>query len=205
MLKPVIVLLATAMLVGSPTAEAGVAEAKPAAKMTKKAAAPAKAKPKAKAPAAKKATPKKAADVRASAQRTSAAAGLKMKLDLAASVKVSGRMGMPSADAVVYTNRQGAVTGVTIKSAGLPDPERLDGRSSRYVVWLMGKDGQRARRLGELESRNGARAVFGYTAESPLEGYERLVITTEGQTPSARPMGTQRMMGDMLKARAAAR
>lgn len=193
MLKPLSTLLAAALLLGAPTMPADAAsKGKPAAAAVKKPAAPAKAKAKA-VPA------KKSAEVRAAAERTSAAAGMKLPMAMAASMRASGRMGAPMADAVIYTDRQGAITGVTIKSSGLPDPERLDGRASRYVVWLVGRDGERVRKLGELESHNGARAHFGFTAEAPLKGFERLMITTEAMAHS-RPQGAARMSAELTKA-----
>jgi hypothetical protein len=124
---------------------------------------------------------------------------MKLPMAMAASVRASAGMGAPVADAVVYTDREGAITGVTIKSSGLPDPERLDGRASRYVVWLVGRDGERVRKLGELESHNGARAHFGFTAEAPLKGFERLLITTEAMAHT-RPQGAARMSADLTKA-----
>jgi hypothetical protein len=192
MLKPLSTLIAAALLLGVPTMPAdAAAKEKPAPAAVKKKAAPAKAK-------AKAAPVKKSAEVRAAAQRTSAAAGMKVPMVMAASVRASGRSGAPVADAVVYTDRHGDITGVTIKTAGLPDPERLDGRASRYVVWLVGRDGERVRKLGELESHNGARAVFGFTADAPLKGFERLMITTEAMA-HARPQGAARMSADIAK------
>lgn len=200
MLKPLSTLIAAAVLLGSPAmpADAAPKGKAPAPAAQKKPATPAKAKP---APA-KPAPATKSFEIRQVSQRASGAAGLKVAMDVAASVRSAGGKGQPVADAVIYTNAKGAITGVTIKSAGLPDPDRLDGRASRYVVWLVGRDGQRVRPIGELESRNGARSAFGFTAEEPLEGFERLMITAEAMS-QGRPTGAQRMSADITRARMA--
>lgn len=130
---------------------------------------------------------------------TRAPADSRLRLEMADSLRTLVTARRAGASAVVYTNRRGQVTGVKIRAAGLPDADRLGAGSARYVVWLVGQNGRRALRLGELESRNGARVDFGFTAETALSGYERLVITSEpiGATPS--PTGRPQFSADLTR------
>lgn len=130
---------------------------------------------------------------------TRAPADSKLRLEMADSLRKLVTARRAGASAVVYTNRRGQVTGVKIRAAGLPDADRLGAGSARYVVWLVGQNGRRALRLGELESRNGARVDFGFTAESALSGYERLVITTEPLGAGKAPTGPQQFSADLTR------
>jgi hypothetical protein len=130
---------------------------------------------------------------------TRAPADSKLRLDMADSLRKLVTARRAGASAVVYTNRRGHVTGVKIRAAGLPDADRLGAGSARYVVWLVGQNGRRTLRLGELESRNGARVDFGFTAETALSGYERLVITAESPGAAQSPSGPQQFSADLTR------
>jgi hypothetical protein len=130
---------------------------------------------------------------------TRAPADSKLRLEMADSLRKLMASSRAGASAVVYTNRRGHVTGVKIRAAGLPDADRLGAGSARYVVWLVGQNGRRTLRLGELESRNGARVDFGFTAETALSGYERLVITAEPLGATKSPIGPQQFSADLTR------
>lgn len=187
MLKSVTTLLSAVLLAGTFVAPAMSAPAKhkpaPAHKMAAK---PVKPKPNMKAMASQ-------------AHMASLAAGTKVFMNLSGSVKSYTRNHgtRAAAAATMYTNRDGALTGLTIQSWGLPDPERMDARSSRYVVWLVDDQGQRVRKLGQLESRNGAHTVFGFTPERPISGFGRLMITAEAMDGVSHPSGMMHMSAEL--------
>jgi hypothetical protein len=116
-------------------------------------------------------------------------------MDMSSSVKMwtKDHGTRAAAAATMYTNREGALTGLTIQSWGLPDPERMDARTSRYMVWLVDDNGQHVRKLGQLESRNGAHTLFGFTPERPVSGFGRLMITAEAMDGVKRPAGMMHM------------
>jgi hypothetical protein len=102
-----------------------------------------------------------------------------------------------SANAKVYTDQQGAITGLTITSWGLPNPERINPRFSDYVVWLVNTDTHQVLNIGTLESRNAGKAVFGYQPDAPLVGYNRIVITPEPTFATAWPSGWEQITADI--------
>lgn len=102
-----------------------------------------------------------------------------------------------NANAKVFTNPAGEITGLTITSWGLPNPERINPRYSDYVVWLVDTDTNEMRNIGVLESKNGGQAVFGYSPEMPLRGFERIVITPETAGATRWPSGWQQLSADI--------
>jgi hypothetical protein len=155
------------------------------------------------AKAGAKAAAKKGPAQRLSAAETramSAAAGT-TRLAMAMAAGVNGwtktHATRAAANATIYTNKDGALTGLTLQSWGLPDPERMDARTSRYVVWLTDAHGDHARRLGQLESHNGSRAVFGFTPEHPVTGMGRLMVTSEAMEGVSRPTGMVHMSAEL--------
>jgi hypothetical protein len=104
---------------------------------------------------------------------------------------------MATANAKVYTNAQNEITGLTITSWGLPDPERINGRFTNYVVWLVDVDTNQMLNIGTLESKNGGQAVFGHTPQMPLRGYDRIVITPETSIATSWPSGWQQLTADI--------
>ncbi|MNS68486.1 hypothetical protein D3C72_1017690 [compost metagenome] len=150
--------------------------------------------------AAPQATPESDGNVLTVQPLTSrAAADSKLRLEMADSLRKLVTARRAGASAVVYTNRRGQVTGVKIRAAGLPDADRLGAGSARYVVWLVGQNGRRVLPIGELESRNGARVDFGFTAETALSGYERLIITAEPLGSAKSPTGQQQFSADLTR------
>lgn len=104
---------------------------------------------------------------------------------------------MANADAKVYTDQTGAITGITINAMGLPDPERINPRFSNYVVWLVNTDTNQMINIGTLESKNAGKAVFGYSPDQPLVGYNRIVITPESTFATSWPAGWQQITADI--------
>lgn len=98
-----------------------------------------------------------------------------------------------SANATVYTDANEAITGVRLESWGLPDPERINNTYNSYVVWLHDTETNEMKNIGVLDSRNGGKAVFGYTPEEPLMGYDSIVVTPEPTFATTWPMGWQQM------------
>lgn len=189
MLKPLNTLLSAVLLAGTFVAPAMSAPAKHKPAASHKMAAKPKAKMQMKAMASQ-------------ASMMSMASHTKVFMALSGSVKSYTRNHgtRAAAAATMYTNRDGALTGLTIQSWGLPDPERMDARASRYVVWLVDDHHQRVQRLGQLESRNGARTLFGFTPERPIAGYGRLMITAEAMDGVARPSGMMHMSAELPSA-----
>lgn len=102
-----------------------------------------------------------------------------------------------NANAKIYTNKEGAITGVTVTSWGLPNPERINPRYSDYVVWLVDTDTNKRKNIGVLESRNGGKAVFGFTADEPLMGFDRIVITPEPTFATGYAEGWEQLTADL--------
>lgn len=102
-----------------------------------------------------------------------------------------------NANAKVYTNASGEITGMTITSWGLPNPERINQRYNDYVVWLVDTDTNEMKNIGVLESKNGGKAVFGFSPEMPLKGFERIVITPEISGATRWPAGWQQLTADI--------
>lgn len=104
---------------------------------------------------------------------------------------------MANANAKVYTDQTGAITGITINAVGLPNPERINPRFSNYVVWLVNTDTNQMLNIGTLESKNAGKAVFGYEPDQPLVGYNRIVITPEATFATSWPAGWQQITADI--------
>ena len=102
-----------------------------------------------------------------------------------------------NANAKVYTNPQGEITSLTVTSWGLPNPERINERYTDYVVWLVDTDTNEMKTIGVLESKNGGQAVFGYSPEVPLTGYDSIVITPETSVATRWPSGWQQLTADL--------
>jgi hypothetical protein len=184
MLKPISALIGVALLAGALGAPALAAQHKAKPAVTQH---------------AKPAKPAKAAKAMPLMTTMKAASGTKVFMDMSSSVRMytKDHASRAAAAATIYTNRDGALTGLTIQSWGLPDPERMDARTSRYMVWLVDERGQRVRKLGQLESHNGSKAVFGFTPERPVTGYARLMITAEAMDGVSRPSGMMHMSADL--------
>jgi hypothetical protein len=104
---------------------------------------------------------------------------------------------MANADAKVYTNAQGEITGITVNAVGLPNPERINPRFTDYVVWLVDTDTNQMKNIGNLESRNGGKAVFGYTPDMPLQGFDRIIVTPEMSFATSWPSGWEQLTADI--------
>lgn len=102
-----------------------------------------------------------------------------------------------NANAKVFTNAAGEITGMTITSWGLPNPERINARYNDYVVWLVDTDTNEMRNIGVLESKNGGKASFGYSPEMPLKGFDRIVITPETAGATRWPSGWEQLSADI--------
>lgn len=102
-----------------------------------------------------------------------------------------------NANAKVYTNAQGEITNLTITSWGLPNPERIQSRFNDYVVWLVDTDTNEMKNIGVLESKNGGEAVFGFSPEVPLKGFDRIVITPEASGATRWPAGWQQLTAEL--------
>lgn len=102
-----------------------------------------------------------------------------------------------NANAKVYTNQEGAITHVTITSWGLPDPETLNPRYNDYVVWLVDTDTRQMKNIGVLESKNAGKAVFGFSPDEPLVGYDRIMITPESTFATGWPEGWEQLEADL--------
>lgn len=108
-----------------------------------------------------------------------------------------GKGNSANATAKVYTNMEGGVTGVTLTAWGLPNAESINSRYSDYVVWLVDTDTNQMKNIGVLESRNAGKAVFGFTPEAPLMGYDRIVITPEPTAATGWPTGWQQLDAEL--------
>lgn len=111
-----------------------------------------------------------------------------------------GKGSTANATAKVYTNTEGAVTGLTLTAWGLPNPESINPRYSDYVVWLVDTETNAVKNLGVLESRNAGKAVFGFTPEAPLSGFDRIVITPEPTAAIGWPTGWQQLDAELPRA-----
>lgn len=102
-----------------------------------------------------------------------------------------------NANAKVYTNQEGAITGVTVTSWGLPNPETINPRYNDYVVWLVDTDTNDMKNIGVLESRNAGKAVFGFSPDEPLVGYDRIMITPESTFATGWPEGWEQLDAEL--------
>ena len=110
-----------------------------------------------------------------------------------------GKGNTANATAKVYTNMEGAITGLTLTAWGLPNAESINPRYSDYVVWLVDTDTNQMKNIGVLESRNAGKAVFGYTPEVPVSGFDRIVVTPEPTGAIGWPSGWQQLDAELPK------
>jgi hypothetical protein len=104
-----------------------------------------------------------------------------------------------NADAKVYQNPSGVILGLTLTAWGLPDSTRYNEADKHYVVWLVNREENRVLNIGELEAHNGGRAVFGFTPEHGVQGYDGIAITQERQAQATWPSGGNNLEGALPK------
>lgn len=112
-------------------------------------------------------------------------------------MNLRGQFRRPEAVARVYTDREGAIVGVRIQAAKLPEVMTLNPHAQHYNVYLFDRETKRYKTLGTLEAKNGGETVFGYTAKTPLTGYTALIIAPTSSIASGRPSHFGEFEGDL--------
>lgn len=102
-----------------------------------------------------------------------------------------------NANAKIYTNREGGITGVTITSWGLPNPETINPRYNDYVVWLVDTDTNQMKNIGVLDSKNAGKTHFGFSPDEPLIGYDRIMVTPERTFAAGWPEGWEQLDAEL--------
>lgn len=109
-----------------------------------------------------------------------------------------------NADARVYTNKDGGITGLTLVAWGLPEGVRYAESDKHYVVWLIDREDHRSMSLGELDANNMGRAILGFTPTGPVIGFDAIAVTEERSATATEPGRMPQLVADLPRSTAIA-